>query len=345
MHTNRTSRRLILGHLAIIAGLFSAPAQAAPTPVSFTLDWIVQGTHAPFFVAEQSGAFARQNLAVHIDPGGGGTNVCVSVAGGAYQFGLVDMPTMIKFNAANPANPLLAVYMLFDDSPLAIVSHKSAGIHTPADLNGKRIAGGPGITVHDTISILFRAAHVTGIEPDWISVSPQLFGPMFKRNEVDGLGGFTNSQIPATLEMGYKMDELNVLKYSDFGANPYGLAIITTARFAAEHSDTVRGFVAAVNEGVKQTVAAPAKALAVLAARDPMMNGDIEKIRLNLALDLVDTPYVAAHGLSAVTPARLKETIDSVVDAYALPISPAPDSIYTDRFLPPAADRMPPARP
>ena len=336
-------RRTILGHVLFAAVALCGPAVAAPTNVSLTLDWIVQGTHAPFFVAEKSGAYAAENLAVKVDPGPGGTNICVNVAGGAYQFGLVDLPTMIKFDAQNPATPLIAVYMYFDDSPLAIVSHKSAGIKTPADLQGKRIAGGPGITVHDTISVLFKAAHVTGVEPIWVSVAPQLFGPMFKRNEVDGLGGFTNSQIPATLELGYKMEDLNVLKYADFGANFYGLALVTTRRYAEEHPDVVRGLVKAVNTGVKETIADPDKALSVLTARDAMMNLPIEKIRLGIALGLIDTPHVRADGLSTVTDARLHETIDAVIDAYDLGTTPAPDTIYTDKFLPPIADRkLPP---
>jgi hypothetical protein len=43
-----------------------------------------------------------------------------------------------------------------------------------------------------------------------------------------------------------------------------------------------------------------------------------------------------------VTPAKLKQTIDSVIAAYALPTSPDPASVYTDRYLPPATERTVP---
>ena len=36
----------------------------------------------------------------------------------------------------------------------------AANIRKPADLEGKKIAGGPGTAVHDTISILLKAANV-----------------------------------------------------------------------------------------------------------------------------------------------------------------------------------------
>ena len=52
------------------------------------------------------------------------------------------------------------------------------------------------------------------------------------------------------------------------------------------------------------------------------------------------TAHVAKAGLSSVTPEKLKQTIDSVVTAYALPNSPDPATVYTDRYLPPAAERM-----
>jgi NitT/TauT family transport system substrate-binding protein len=59
---------------------------------------------------------------------------------------------------------------------------------------------------------------------------------------------------------------------------------------------------------------------------------------------LTDTPHVAQFGLSSVTPEKLQKTIDSVVSAYGLPNSPDPASVYTDRYLPPLAERMPPKR-
>jgi hypothetical protein len=40
----------------------------------------------------------------------------------------------------------------------------------------------------------------------------------------------------------------------------------------------------------------------------------------------------------------LQRTIDVVVAAYALPTSPEAASIYTDRYLPPLAERVPPPR-
>jgi NitT/TauT family transport system substrate-binding protein len=318
-----------------------APADAEVKNVKISLDWVVQGTHAPFFIAQDKGYFKAEGVTVDaIDKGNGATNVAVTVASGAYQYGWVDMPSMILFNAKNPTTPLIAVYVSFDESPLAFITRRSAGIRNPADLDGKKIAGGPGTAVHDTASILFKAAHAESVKVNWLAVQPQLFGPMFRRGDVDGTGGFTNSNVPAILEMGFTMDELFVLKYSDFGADMYGLSLVTRKKFADENPETTRAVVKALNQGTRDTIAAPQKALDLLKARDPMMKMDIEKIRLDLALGLTNTAHVASAGLSSVTQEKLQKTIDSVVMAYGLPNTPDPASVYTDRYLPPAAERM-----
>ena len=338
----RMLRRLLLLSLVFAVAPVAA-AKAETKNVKIMMDWIIQGTHAPFFVAQDKGYFKANGVTVDtIDAGKGATNVAVAVAGGVYQFGWVDLPSMIRFNAANPASPLLAVYVSFDESPLAVITRKAAGIRKPSDLDGKKIAGGPGTAVHDTISILLKAANAENVKINWVAVQPQLFGPMLKRGEVDGTGGFTNSNIPAALELGFTLDDLFVIKYSDFGADMYGLALVTTKKFADENPQTVRGVVKALNQGTKDTIASPEKALAVLKASDPMMKLDIEKVRLDIALGLTNTQHVMKNGLSSVTPEKLQKTIDAMVTAYQLPVSPDPATVYTDRFLPPVAERMPP---
>src|SRR5665213_2847190 len=334
----RNTRLLFVALLVL--GLGAPIARAQQKDVRMMLDWVIQATHAPFFVAQQKGYYKVNGLNVTIDAGKGATNVAVSVASNVYNFGWVDMPTMIKFNAQNPGSPLVAVYISFDDTPLAIITLKSKNLRTPADLNGASIAGGPGTAVHDTISILLKAAHAESVKINWLPVQPQLFGPMVARGEADGTGGFTNSNIPALLDVGIKLKDIYAIKYSDFGADLYGLALVTTKKYADENPDVVRAMVKAVNKGTIDTIKDPAAALKLMKARDPMMKEDVEKVRLDISLGLTDTPWVKKHGLSVAQPERMKRMIDSVVAAYALPVTPKPEDIYTDRFLPPVAERM-----
>ncbi len=107
--------------IAFALVLLAAPARAEVKNVKIMMDWIIQGTHTPYLIAQEKGYFKAEGVTVDaIDRGMGATNVAVSVAGGAYQFGWVDLPTMIKFNAQNPGTPLLAVYVSFDETPMAV---------------------------------------------------------------------------------------------------------------------------------------------------------------------------------------------------------------------------------
>jgi NitT/TauT family transport system substrate-binding protein len=336
----RPIRTIILSLATLAAMSFAMPAaNAQQKDVRMMLDWIIQGTHAPFFVAQEKGYYKEGGLNVTIDAGRGATNVAVSVASNVYTFGWVDLPTMIKFNAQNPAAPLIGVYISFDETPLAIITLKSKNLRKPADLNGARIAGGPGTAVHDTISILLKAANAESVKINWLPVQPQLFGPMVARGEADGTAGFTNSNIPALLDVGIKLEDIYAIKYSDFGADLYGIALVTTKKFADENPDTVKAMVKALNKGTIDTIKDPAAALKLMKTRDPMMKDDVEKVRLDIALGLTNTSWVQKNGLSVVQPERMKRMIDSVVAAYALPVTPKPEDVYTDKFLPPAAER------
>jgi NitT/TauT family transport system substrate-binding protein len=145
--------------------------------------------------------------------------------------------------------------------------------------------------------------------------------------------------VPAALEIGFTMNELSVLKYADYGADMYGLTLVTTKKFADENPETVKGVVAGLNKGTKDTIANPDAALALLKERDPMMKTDIEKVRLGLALELTKTKHVVEKGLSVVEPKKLQFTIDAITDAYNLSVKTDPATVYTDKFLPPLSDR------
>lgn len=320
--------------------LFSPPPAAAQKDVKVMLDWLIQGTHAPFFVAKEKGYFKAEGLNVAIDAGKGGTSTAVNTASGVYQFGYVDLVTMINFNGSNPSSPLMAVYMAFDETPLAVVTTKAANIKTPKDLNGRKIAGGPGTATHDTISILLKAAKAEDVKINWVNVAGNLMGPMLAKGEVEGIGGFTNSQIPAAISVGIKREDVVALKYSDFGVDLYGLGLVTTKKYADENPDVVRAMVKALNRGTVETIKDPAAALALMKTADPMMKVDLESVRLEIALGHTVTENVKKNGLSSVTPARVQSTIDAVVAAYKIANVPKVADVWTDKFLPAQAERM-----
>ena len=330
---------------ALLTLTIEAHAQAVEKPnVRIMLDWVVQGTHAPFYVADERGYFKEAGLKAQIDGGKGAGNTIQFVASGTYDFGYADVPTLVKFNAQNPGKELLAVYVSFDETPLVVLAKKSRGIKSPADLDGKKMNGTPGSAIYATMPILLKAAHAEHVKINWQNAAPQLAGPMFIRGETDALGGFTASMIPAVVELGGKIEDMNIMKFADYGVDLYGLALMVSKQFAQANPNTVRAVVSALNRGTKDVIADPEGAIALMTKRDPTMNKDVEMLRLRIALGHTLTKSVLQNGLSSVTTQRMQNTIDTTAEAETLPRKPTVEEVYSDKFLPPAAERMVPAK-
>ena len=52
------------------------------------------------------------------------------------------------------------------------------------------------------------------------------------------------------------------------------------------------------------------------------------------------TPDVKANGMGDVDPARFARSVKQVAEAFGLPAAPPPDKVFTNKYLPPQADRM-----
>ena len=73
-------------------------------------------------------------------------------------------------------------------------------------------------------------------------------------------------------------------------------------------------------------------------ARDGIINVDLEKRRLRLAIDaVVASPDARAQGFGAVQPGRLALMASQVSDAFGTKTRVKVGDVWTDAFLPPAA--------
>ena len=102
----------------------------------------------------------------------------------------------------------------------------------------------------------------------------------------------------------------------------------------------MKAFVAASTRGWIEAIADPKAGAAAVKARELLANEPIERERLELIVDSMRTDGTRSHGWGAATEARLKASIDETVDAFGLKSTPPVADIWTDRFLPDAADRQ-----
>ena len=329
-----------IGTLLTALAFIAAPhAHAQETPIKFQLDWRFEGPAALFLVPEAKGYFKAEKLAVTIDAGNGSGGAVTRVASGAYDMGFADLAALMEFQANNPTAPKpVAVMMVYNDTPAAVLALKKSGIKTPADLKGKKL-GAPVFDAGRKAWPIFAKANNIG-DVAWTAMDPSLRETMLARGDVDAITGFSFTSLLNLEARGVKTDDILVLPYPSYGVKMYGNAIIVSDTFLKKNPEAVRAFLRAFTKGVKDAIADPRAAIVTLKARDGLVNEELELRRLRLALDAtVLTPDAKAEGFGEVRGPRLSLMASQVSDAFSTKGRVDPSLVWKDGYLPSATDR------
>jgi NitT/TauT family transport system substrate-binding protein len=317
-----------------------SPAEAQ-TKVRFALDWQIQGPQAPFISAKVLGAFSGAGLDVIIDRGTGSQKTIEQVATGTYDIGYGDINSMIEYNVKNPGNPLVAVYMVLNTPPFSLLSLKKYGVKGPKDLQGFSI-GAPAGDAPRRLWPIF--AKNVGLAPDsvtWTNMAPPLREPALVKGDVKAISGFYFTGF-LNLTENLKVPEADVVafKYSDYGIDLYGNAVVVRVDWLKANQETLRKFVAAVNTGMKFALKDPQGAIAHIKSAEPLVNEATELKRLQLAISAnMVNAEVKRDGLGGIDPTRMQRAIGQVVQAFELTSTPTVAQVFDTSYLPPVAVR------
>ena len=331
--------------LAFGAATLAAPsivrAQAA-TPVKFACDFNFQGNHSVFGMAIENGHYAKEKLAVKMDRGYGSGDTIVKIGSGAYDIGFADINAAVKFNAANPDKRVISVFQGFDRTLGSIITLAKTGIKKPSDLAGKTL----GAPEADAGRLLFPVfAQANKLDPasiNWKSIAPNLRETILIQGQVDAITGFITTSLFNMIAAGVPRDQIVTMPYAKNGVDIYGNAVIVREDFMIAHPEIVAGFVRGTIAGTKDAIRDIPKAMKVMQGYDPLFDVKLEADRFELALsEAILTPYVKKNGFGAIDTARMELTIKANAQAYGIATPPTPDQLYTTKFLPPQAERMP----
>ncbi|WP_279480113.1 ABC transporter substrate-binding protein [Aureimonas sp. SK2] len=327
--------------LALLASAAPLAQAEAQTPVRMVLNWKYQGPQALFFLAEDKGYFKDAGLDVTIDQGEGSAAAITKVATGAYDVGFGDINALISLAATQPDQAPIGVYQMFNTPPFTIAVKADGPIEKPADLAGKTV-GGP---ASDGALKLFPAfAKAAGLDASAVTVTnmqPNLREQMLMSGQVDGVFGYVNTIAFSAKAAGIDPDtQLRFIKFGDYGLDLYSNALVVSKSFAEEHPEAVKGLLSALNKATKDMIADPAGSVEAVMKREPLLNEtvEIERTKATLAAEM-NHPEIKTIGLGAIDLERMKRAIDVVVEANALPRTPALEEVFTDAFLPPLAER------
>jgi NitT/TauT family transport system substrate-binding protein len=325
---------------ATAAALLAAPTLApAQTPIKFQLDWRFEGPAALFLASSAKGYYKAAGLDVTIDAGNGSGGTVTRVASGSYDMGFADLAALMEFHANNPdaPNKPVAVMMVYNNTPAAVLALKKSGIKAPADLNGRKL-GAPGFDAgRRAFPIFAKANNISGVT--WVSMDPALRETMLARGELDAITGFSFTSLLNLEARGVKTEDIVVLPYPTYGVKLYGNVIVASPRLIKENPAAVKAFLSAFTKGIKEVMANPDPAIKYVKARDGIINVDLEKRRLRMAIDaVVASADARAEGFGVVVPGRLALMASQVSDAFGTKTRIDPGAVWSDAFLPSKAE-------
>jgi NitT/TauT family transport system substrate-binding protein len=327
--------------LHTLAAVFSFAALAGPaqaeTPIKFQLDWRFEGPSALFLQPEAKGYFKAAGLDVTIDSGNGSGGAVTRVASGTYDMGFADLAALMEFHANNPGAPNkpVAVMMVYNNTPAAVLALKKSGITQPADLSGKKLGAPVFDAGRKAFPIFEQANKVSNVT--WTSMDPPLRETMLVRGDIDAITGFGFTSLLNLEARGVKAADVVMMPYADHGVKLYGNAIIASPQMIKDNPAAVKAFLTAFAKGAKEVMADPATAIASVKARDGIINVALETRRLQLAVDTVlATPDARREGFGQVVPARLALMASQVSDAYNTKVRIDPKAVWDGSMLPTA---------
>jgi NitT/TauT family transport system substrate-binding protein len=325
-------RRTVLA----LAALLVAPTLAlADTPIKFQLDWRFEGPAALFLASTAKGYYKAAGLDVTIDAGNGSGGTVTRVASGTYDMGFADMAALMEFHANNPdaANKPVAIMMVYNNTPAAVLALKKSGISKPADLIGKKL----GAPVFDAgrrgFPVFAKANNINGVT--WTSMDPPLRETMLVRGDIDAITGFSFTSQLNLEARGVKPEDIVVLPFSSYGVKLYGNVIIASPKLLKENPAAVKAFLSAFVKGAKEVMAKPDEAIAYVKARDGIIDVALETRRLKMAIDsVVASPDARAEGFGQAVPGRLALMASQVSDAFNTKTRVDPVAVWNPAFLP-----------
>ena len=330
----------VIGML-LMSTVMGTQAATAQTKVRFTLDWIPGATHGAFLIALQKGYYKAEGLDVTIDRGKGSAEVVRQLASNVYDMGFPDINVVMDFNSKNPDQAFPVLMSGYEEAPAAIIMLKSSGVTEPKQLNGKKL----GSAVNDSTFKLFPIfAKQTGIDMSSMqiqNIEPGLREVLLAQKKVDAIPGQIFNSLLELKAKGVPASDINYFMYKDYGLELYGNSVAASRQFLKEHPDAVKGFLRATIKGLKDMARDPELAVKAAVAYEPLLNPDIERERLRVALDCcILTETVRKKGFGDVDQDRLRNIITLITEAYKLPRKPALEEVFNPDYLPPVKDRM-----
>jgi NitT/TauT family transport system substrate-binding protein len=330
---------LVLTALSALTLVSALPRQAAAddkplTKITFSLDFIPLGRHAPWYAAIAEGYYKEEGLDVSIIPSQGTAQTIQAIEAGTAQIGFTDVPSLVLARANGAKVKMVAVN--YEKAPYAIFSlNTGANVTQAKQLEGLTLGSGAGSFTPKVIAG-FMAQH--GLDPKKLTISnvtPPARATALISGQVPAIEFFVMSKPGLEAAAKAKGAELRTFLLADHGLTLYSNGIVATEDYLTRNRDIVKRFVHASLRGWQFALKNPKKAVEDQIKFVPSLDLAKSVAEIEVVKGLAVTPAVEKSGLGSFDPAEMKASLDFMVKYVGVGAKPpAATDLYATGFLP-----------
>lgn len=319
--------------LVVSAGLLSGPVSAAEkTKLRFAECWILTAQYLPTIVAAAKGFYAEEGLDVPVERGFGSGDNFKRVAAGSLDVACSSMAGVVVGRAAGAKAKVALVTM--HTPPFGLAYRKGAGIQTPKDLEGKKVAIPGGSSILQLWPAFTKA---TGIDPQKVQVlnlEPAVLAPSLAAGAVDAADSWLTS-LPAFLRAGEAKGEgIGFFLFSDYGLRDlYGAVMVAQDAMITSRPQDLRGFVRATLRGLAYALENREESLGfvgkLVPAADPKQFG----VQWDYTLPLFFDEYFEKNGMGFAEEKKVRAGLEMMKTYMGLKGEVQPGETYTNQFV------------
>ncbi len=309
--------------IAVIAFfmIFNFKSKNKLEKTSLRLKWVCQAQFAGYYSALKEGYYKDVGLSVTIDPAGPNISPIQSVTSGVNEFGIAGAEQIIT--AIDNKVPIVAIAVIYRETPEALVSKKELNIKAPKDLEGKTVG-----VVYENDENLYRLfLKKNNVDENSIKEVPAITGiSQVMTDQVDAKMAYEmNDAILLELEG----EKVNLLRFRDYGVKVYADTIFTTKEMIEKHPDKVKKFLKASLKGWNYAIENPEKSVSQLIEINPTL-----KYEHQLGYLKGSIPLIMTDEKIGVSDSKIWENmIDNLYENKMIKKKIKASEVYTNEFL------------
>ena len=289
----RGTRRLFGTVLVAAVVACSAVTEKGPVAVSVRLKWYHQAQFAGLYAAGDRGFYRDSGLDVTLREGGRDANAVTMVASGSDTFGVWGADQVLI--ARSRGIPIMAVGVIFQESPVCFFAAASSGIRTPWDFVGRTVGMQYGTNVRTEYVAMMRR---TGIPlQSVIEFSSGYSLQSFLEGHVDVWNGYEFHEPLLAEREGVPV---RVIKPADYGVDMYADTLIARETMVIERPEVVAAFVQATMRGWRYALTNEADAVEMVLERNPRSSSAHESAMLAALRPLILGRGVGPQGIGTM---------------------------------------------